>query len=41
MPVVLDEQDHPKWLGEVPATADELKAMLRPYPSDKMQAVAC
>ena len=37
MPVVLDEQDHPKWLGEVAATADELKAMLRPYPSEKMQ----
>src|SRR5271154_4337495 len=31
MPVILDEADWPKWLGEEPATADELLALLRPY----------
>ncbi len=30
MPAVLDEADWPKWLGEEPATVDELKAMLKP-----------
>ena len=37
MPVILDETEIPKWLGEIPATAGELKAMLKPYPSEKMQ----
>ena len=37
MPVILDQADISKWLGEIPATPDELKAMLKPYPSDKMQ----
>ena len=27
MPVILDEADWPKWLGEEPATDDELKAL--------------
>jgi putative SOS response-associated peptidase YedK len=30
MPAVLDEADWAAWLGEVPATVDELKAMLKP-----------
>ncbi|HEY4114035.1 MAG TPA: SOS response-associated peptidase [Rhizomicrobium sp.] len=30
MPAVLAESDWPKWLGETPATYEELKAMLRP-----------
>ncbi|MEI9888915.1 MAG: SOS response-associated peptidase [Rhizomicrobium sp.] len=30
MPAVLDDADWPKWLGEEPATVDELKAMLKP-----------
>ncbi|HEY0301456.1 MAG TPA: SOS response-associated peptidase [Rhizomicrobium sp.] len=30
MPAVLDDADWPKWLGEEPATLDELKAMLKP-----------
>jgi putative SOS response-associated peptidase YedK len=30
MPVILEEPDWPKWLGEVPATEDELKALLKP-----------
>ena len=30
MPVILGHEDWPKWLGEDPATADELKAALAP-----------
>lgn len=30
MPAVLNDADWPKWLGEEPATVDELKAMLKP-----------
>jgi putative SOS response-associated peptidase YedK len=30
MPAVLDDADWAKWLGEEPATVDELKAMLKP-----------
>ncbi len=30
MPAVLDDSDWAKWLGEAPATLDELKAMLKP-----------
>jgi putative SOS response-associated peptidase YedK len=29
MPVILDEADWPKWLGEEPATLDELHALLK------------
>ena len=32
MPVILDEADWPKWLGEEPATPDELYALLKPCP---------
>lgn len=32
MPVILAPNSWPIWLGEEPATADELKAMLVPYP---------
>jgi putative SOS response-associated peptidase YedK len=31
MPVILDEQDHARWLGEVSAQAGELKELLAPY----------
>jgi putative SOS response-associated peptidase YedK len=31
MPVILSEEQWPAWLGEVPATEHELKAMLTPY----------
>ncbi len=34
MPALLDEGDWAKWLGEEPATAEELKAMLRPAPRE-------
>jgi putative SOS response-associated peptidase YedK len=38
MPVILDEPDYPRWLGEAPADADELQALLRPFPAERMQA---
>jgi putative SOS response-associated peptidase YedK len=35
MPVILPEEDHAKWLGE---TEDrDLKALLKPFPTDKMR----
>ncbi len=30
MPVILDEVDWPKWLGEEPANEEELLALLKP-----------
>jgi putative SOS response-associated peptidase YedK len=30
MPVIFDEADWPKWLGEEPASEDELLALLKP-----------
>jgi putative SOS response-associated peptidase YedK len=44
MPVILPEADWPKWLGEEPATEEELLALLKPsadealkvWPVDKM-----
>jgi len=38
MPVILDEQDWPTWLGEAPADPDALKQLLRPYPDELMDA---
>ncbi len=31
MPVILDEQDWPTWLGELPANDGALQALLKPY----------
>ena len=39
MPAVLQPQDWAKWLGEAPAHAEELKAMLKPYDGDWDMAV--
>jgi putative SOS response-associated peptidase YedK len=36
MPVVLGPETLPAWLGEEPADARRVKAMLAPYPSDEM-----
>jgi putative SOS response-associated peptidase YedK len=36
MPVILAEEDWAKWLGEVPATAEELKALLVPFKDDAL-----
>jgi putative SOS response-associated peptidase YedK len=38
MPVILHESDWPAWLGEDPASPPDLKALLRPYPAEDMQA---
>ena len=35
---VLDEADWPKWLGEEPATPDELYALLKPTPDEALKA---
>jgi putative SOS response-associated peptidase YedK len=37
MPVILSEEDWPAWIGETLATEPELKALLRPYPSQGMK----
>jgi putative SOS response-associated peptidase YedK len=37
MPVILDEADWPKWLGEEPATEDELKALLVPCRPERVK----
>lgn len=34
MPVILDKENWPKWLGEAPATSEELLALLKPCPDD-------
>ena len=34
MPVILADADWPKWLGEKPATEDELMALLKPCPEE-------
>jgi putative SOS response-associated peptidase YedK len=36
MPVVLAEADWARWLGEEPATPDELKALLVPFGDDAL-----
>jgi putative SOS response-associated peptidase YedK len=36
MPVILAGEDWAKWLGEEPATNDELKALLVPYRDDAL-----
>src|ERR1700720_2418636 len=36
MPVVLGPQVWPEWLGEEPADAARLKALLTPYPAEEM-----
>jgi len=36
MPVILPPPCWAEWLGEIDATPNQLKAMLRPYPSERM-----
>ena len=36
MPVILAEKDWPQWLGEVPASEEELLALLKPCPDDAL-----
>jgi len=35
MPVILKHEDWRKWLGEDPASSEELKALLRPFEGDR------
>jgi putative SOS response-associated peptidase YedK len=37
MPVILSESDWAKWLGEESATEEELLALLKPCPDDRLQ----
>jgi putative SOS response-associated peptidase YedK len=37
MPVILDDADWPKWLGEASATEDELLALLKPCPDETIK----
>lgn len=37
MPVILDPPDYSRWLGETPATGDELQVLLRPFPVERVQ----
>jgi putative SOS response-associated peptidase YedK len=34
---VPDPDDYSRWLGEKPADTDELHAMLKPYPAERME----
>ena len=38
MPAILDPADHARWLGEEPASGEELQARIRPYPADRMKS---
>ena len=38
MPVILPREAWPKWLGEQSAHGDELLALLKPYPAERMRA---
>jgi putative SOS response-associated peptidase YedK len=38
MPVILEPFDYSRWLGETPAGAEELLALLKPFPAERMQA---
>ena len=38
MPVILPPEDYGLWLGEEPATTEELKALLTPFQADQMEA---
>jgi putative SOS response-associated peptidase YedK len=38
MPVILDEKDWAQWLGEADVVQDELAAMLKPFPAERMRA---
>lgn len=37
MLVILPKEVWPAWLGEEPATSKELKALLKPYPAERMR----
>jgi putative SOS response-associated peptidase YedK len=38
MPVILPREAWSAWLGEEPASAAELQALLKPFPAERMRA---
>jgi putative SOS response-associated peptidase YedK len=38
MPVIVDPADFPAWLGDTPASGDQVQALLRPFPAERMAA---
>jgi putative SOS response-associated peptidase YedK len=38
MPVILDQASWPQWLGEADVVPEELQAMLKPFPAERMRA---
>ena len=38
MPVILDQVNWPRWLGEADVVPEELQAMLKPFPAERMHA---
>jgi SOS response associated peptidase (SRAP) len=38
MPVIMSREAWSAWLGETVASADELQALLKPYPAERMRA---
>lgn len=38
MPAILEPADYTRWLGEQPASNDALRAMLKPYSAEQMEA---
>lgn len=36
MPVILDEDQWPQWLGEDPTSPDQLRALMAPFPAERM-----
>jgi putative SOS response-associated peptidase YedK len=38
MPVILEEESWPQWLGEADVTGEELTAMMKPFPAERMRA---
>lgn len=38
MPVILTADAMPRWLGDRPLAADDLKLLVRPFPAERMQA---
>lgn len=39
MPVILEEDQFPAWLGEEEAVTDDLLAMMKAYPAERMEAL--
>ena len=37
MPIIIAENDQPKWLGEEPASEQELLALLKPCPDEALK----